>query len=446
MPPRELLIRNACVITGTGLVFPSGFLFARDGWIEAVGDASKEPPPGEAQVIDARGRYVLPGFINPHMHFYGWFARGMRVPRMRAFGEVLRELWWRLDAKLTLEEVHASALLGGIECLRAGVTSVFDHHASYGAIHGSLGAISRAMEELGLHASLCFEISDRAGVASRDEALEETASWLEAARDRHRRDPAFLQRGMVGLHASMTLSDDALRAARGLMEAYRVGAHIHVAEGIEDVEQTRHKHALSPVARLVKAGILCEGSIAAHCVHVDAKDIDLLAKSRATVVHNPMSNLGNAVGIAPLLAMAERGIPIAVGTDGMSAGIATDVRLASVLQRPAAHDAQAGWQEIQNALWLAAPQLASAGCGCEIGTLKRGAAADAVIIDAVPPTPVTSDNAFGHVLFGALAARMRTTIVAGHARMLDFVIPDVDEEEIASEAREMAKALWKRIQ
>jgi cytosine/adenosine deaminase-related metal-dependent hydrolase len=250
---------------------------------------------------------------------------------------------------------------------------------------------------------------------------------------------------MLGLHASMTLSDATLDAARSIMDTFGVGAHVHVAEGQEDVEVTRKNFGLSPVARLAKKGILRPGTIAAHCVHVDARDIALLKKSGAFVVHNPMSNLNNAVGIAPVLEMCRKGIPVAVGTDGMSAGIAQDARLAAFLQKPAAGDAQAGGFEIRNALWEVAPAIASGQFGFEIGRIKKNAAADVIIIDAVPPTDVTKDNAWWHVLFGVLNSPVRTTIVGGKIRMRDFEITGIDETEVAAEARRLAGKLWRRM-
>ena len=444
MAKRDIIIKNACVITGRGPVFPDGFVRIRAGRVVAAGDASGMKV-SDATVIDAKGRYVLPGFINPHMHLYGMFARGMAVGRMKTFGRVLKGLWWKLDRALDIEDIYVSALLGGIEAIRSGVTTLIDHHASYGVISGSLGVISEALAKVGIRSSLCFEISDRAGKGARDEAIAETGLWLESVNGWLDAHPDFLQRGMVGLHASMTLSDGSLVMARELMDMYNVGAHVHVAEGIEDVADAQKKYGMTPVTRLMKHGILRQGTLAVHCVHVDSDDISKLKKSRATVVHNPMSNLGNAVGVATILNMDKKGIPVVVGTDGMSAGIADDVRLASVIQRPGSRDAQAGWCEGERALWKNAPSLVSHMFGTDIGVIREGAAADIIIMDARPATPVTSENAWGHMLFGVLNSAVRTTIVGGSVRMRDFVIRGIDEEMLAQMASELSAKLWKRI-
>lgn len=445
MPERQILIKNAAIITGRGPVHPDGYIHVRDGRIAAIGSARSLRRIAGALTIDAGGRYVLPGFINPHMHLYGLLVRGMELPRMRSFGQVLEGLWWKLDKALTLDDVYTSAKLGAIESLRAGVTTIFDHHASYGAIMGSLGAVAKGVSEVGLRASLCFEISDREGKRARETALDESASWLELVRAELADDPRYRLRGMVGLHASMTLSNDTLRLARSLMDDYGAHSHVHVAEAREDVRLSRRKYGAAPATRFMKAEILSEGSIAAHCVHVTAGEISGLAKRGACVAHNPVSNLNNAVGVAPALEMVREGVPVAVGTDGMSASVASDLRLASILHKLPHRDAQAGWGEIEYMVFGVAPWLASNSFGFEIGHLKKGAAADIIMSEARPVTPLTGDNAFGHLMFGILGAPVRTAIVDGRIRMRDFRVQGVDEVEVASEARRRAKALWRRM-
>lgn len=445
MPAREIIIGNACVITGDGPVFPDGFIHIRGGLIEAVGPASHQPRTPKAMKLDAGGRYVLPGFINPHMHLYGLLSRGMPVGRLPSFGRVLQGLWWKLDRALSRDDVFISAMLGGIEAIRAGVTTICDHHASYGATRGSLRAIAKALDAVGLRATLCYEISDRNGKRARDEALAESGHCLDEMRARAAADPASLLRAMVGLHASMTLSDGTLDSARELMDAYGVGAHVHVAEGVEDVATTKRLNGMTPVARFTKAGILRPGTLAAHCVHVDRKDIELLRKSGATVVHNPLSNFNNAVGMAPVLDFFAKRIPVAIGTDGMSAGVAGDIRAAAVIHKDGAGDAQAGGAEFCRAVWETAPEVASVQFGMKIGSIGAGDAADVIVADAIPPTEVNERNAWWHLVYGVLPNPVRTTIVAGEIRMRDGKLIGVDESAVAAEARGLAARLWKRI-
>jgi putative selenium metabolism protein SsnA len=445
MAAKATIIRNGCLLTGTGRVIGRGFVHMEGGLIRSLGDDSRAPRIARAEVIDARGRYVLPGFINPHSHFYGALALGAPLGAQRGFGERLRRLWWRLDKALSLEDAHVSALWGAVQSLKAGVTTVFDHHAGYGAVRGSLHTIAEAAKAAGVKASICFELSDRAGRRARNEALSESASWIESVRASLKRSKDFPFRAMVGLHASMTLEDSTIEAAGEMMEHYRVGAHVHVAEGEEDVRATRRLFKVTPAARFAAAGILGPRSIAAHCVHVDRRDINLIRRSGVFVAHNPMSNLSNAVGIAPVLEMARKGVPVVVGTDGMSAGISGDARLAMVLHRPGARDARAGFGCAVDAVSAVAPKLASSAFGHPVGRLAKGARADVIISDASPRTPVGRDNAAQHLMFGVLTSPVRTTIVDGRARVRDFEVEGVDEAYLAKEARRLAGRLWRSL-
>jgi cytosine/adenosine deaminase-related metal-dependent hydrolase len=151
------------------------------------------------------------------------------------------------------------------------------------------------------------------------------------------------------------------------------------------------------------------------------------------------------VGVAPAIEMVHEGVPVAVGTDGMSASVACDIKVASVLHKLSHRDAQAGWGELEYMVFGVAPWLASNAFGRDIGHLKKGAVADIIISEARPATPLTGGNAFGHLMFGVLGAPVRTAIVDGRVRMKDFRIQGIDEAEVAREARRRAKALWRRI-
>lgn len=442
---RPVLIKNGHIIVNAGKAIDGGFVYLKDGVVAAAGKVSRLlPRVANAHIIDAGGRVVLPGFVNPHMHLYSQFAKGLSVPKMSSFGEILEKLWWRLDKALNEEDVYYSALSGLVDGIKSGVTTVFDHHASYGFIRGSLQTISGAFLEAGVRGCLCFEVSDRHGGKARDDAIRENAAFLENTAGHIKRNPHYPLRGMVGLHASMTLSDHTLAESRREMDNYGVGAHIHVAEGKEDSRA---------VKRLYNEGILREGTIAAHCVHVDDRDLDILKKSGAFAVHNPQSNLNNAVGVAPFLLMHKKKIPVGIGTDGMSAGIFGDVKLASVLHKvtmslrgPAGAAAiSTGFAETKRSTMGINSNISSSIFGLKIGVLEKGAAADVVISDYIPQTPLTNENIWGHILYGVMNLPVRTTICGGRILMKDFEIKTVGEGKIIAEAKKCAKRLWNRI-
>lgn len=455
MVGKPVLIKNGYIIVNEDKVVCGGCILIEDGKIVSIGQAVLDSASRRSNdntlffersgaksrskkltVIDAGGRVVLPGFINPHMHLYSQFAKGMNVPRMSSFRDILEKLWWKLDLALTENDIYYSALLGLIDSIRSGVTTVFDHHASYGSIKGSLDTIARAFLKTGVRGSLCFEISDRNGAKKRDEAIRENARFLESCGRHSRKDAHYPLRGLVGLHASMTLSDHTLAESRREMDNYGVGAHVHVAEGVEDARA---------VKRLYNEGILRAGTIAAHCVHVNDGDLDMLKRSRAFVVHNPQSNLNNAVGVAPFIRMHKKKVPVGIGTDGMSASIVGDVKLASVLHKIVAKDPQAGFMQTKRSAMEINSRIASEAFGYRIGVLEKGAAADVVISDYMPQTPLTSSNIWGHILYGVMNLPVRTTICKGRILMKDFEIKVADEAELASRSVKLSRRLWSRL-
>lgn len=407
---KNILIKNAVVITNhNDRVIEDGFVLTDGNLVKEVGQMKSCHISYDLDIVDANGRVVMPGLINPHMHLYSAFARGMNIPRTKSFREILEKLWWKMDKALTEEDVYYSALGGLIEALKNGVTTIIDHHASYSFIRGSLDVIARAFSEVGLRGSLCFEVSDRWGKKKRDEAFEENIS----------------NRGMLGLHAGFTLSDESLKLAARIMDKYDMGAHIHLAEGVEDKGSVR---------RLLNAGILREGTLAVHCVHVDERETNLIKRSKATIVHCPISNLNNAVGISPYLKFCKKKIPTLIGTDGISSGMATDVTLASLFHKA----------DVSNSVMNLAPKFASNLFNVELGVLKKGAAADVVIYDYRPMTSLNSKNYWSHIMFGIFSSRVKIVIVNGKTRLRDFELFGIDESEISKRSIRLANKFWDR--
>jgi cytosine/adenosine deaminase-related metal-dependent hydrolase len=219
------------------------------------------------------------------------------------FQEILEQIWWRLDTALDLEMIRWSAMLGALEALEQGTTAIVDHHESPSAIEGSLDVIAEACAELGVRAVVAYGVTDRHGADGARRGLEENRRFLAAG-----------GRGLVGIHASFTCTDETLDAAAGLAVDLGVGVHVHVAEGPGDVDAPQ---------RL--AGLTRDDWLLAHGVHLPT-DHEL----RGTVLHNPRSNLNNAVGYADPQRFAN---PVAIGTDGIGGNVVEEFRLAYVLHR-----------------------------------------------------------------------------------------------------------------
>ncbi|MCO5387607.1 MAG: putative aminohydrolase SsnA [Desulfosporosinus sp.] len=441
-----ILIANGTVLTmgKSNQVIQDGGVLIQDSKILEVGstqDLQKRFP--DAEFIDARGKLIMPGMINTHMHLYSTFARGMdsKSKPPKNFGDILEGLWWKLDKLLTLDDVYYSGLTPLIECIKTGTTTIVDHHASPMAITGSLSTLAKAAKELGVRAAFCYEVSDRDGDAIAQEGIKENVDFIAECQAQ----PDPMVAGMFGLHASLTLSDQTLTKCSE--EAKRLGAgfHVHVAEGKEDLEDSLSKYGMRVVERLEKFGVLGPKTIAVHCVHIDDHEIDLLKASKTQVVHNPESNMGNAVGVTPVLKMLSEGVKVGLGTDGYTCDMFESGKVANILHKHAMANPSVAWGEVPQMLYGNNPEIASDLFGGKFGELTEGAWADVIVVDYVPPTPIGSNNWSGHLLFGVSGRSVETTVINGRVRMLARKLIDIDEEAIGARSRELAQKLWNRI-
>ena len=285
--------------------------------------AALAPTEGE-EVLDLEGALVLPGLVNAHTHLYSALARGMPGPDEppRSFLEILERVWWRLDRALDEESVYLSGLVGAIEAARSGTTVLFDHHASPSFIAGSLATLRRAVEEVGLRSVLCYETTDRNGLAGRDAGVAENRAFLAGG-------PSALTRGMVGAHASFTLSDASLDLLAAAVRDGNSSLHVHVAEDRADAEDCRARSGSGLVERLKRHGLLARRTLLVHGVHVTEPELQEAQAAGAWLVHCPRSNMNNAVGHAPTAAFRRA----ALGTDGMDEDVLSEARAAFLRMR-----------------------------------------------------------------------------------------------------------------
>lgn len=393
----------------------------------------------EAEFIDAKGGIIMPGLINTHHHIYSAMARGFSMPGYapKNFLDILEGLWWKLDRKLTMKQISLSAYATYLDCIRNGVTTVFDHHASYGTILGSLFTISDAAKDLGIRTCLCYEISDRDGKQKMEEAVKENIDFFDCVS----KSGDDMQKAMIGLHASFTLSDETLNYVEN-KRPDGAGYHIHVAEGKEDLKNSLVYYHKPVVERLKERGITGSKTLAVHCVHIGEKDADLLKETDTMVIHNPESNMGNAVGCPKVLAMYKKGILMGLGTDGYTSDMLESLKTANILHKHDLGDPGAAWEEIPGMLFYNNRKIAARYFETPLGVIKKGAAADIIIADYVPLTPMDSENCNSHILFGMNGRSVVTTIINGTILMKDRKFTRADEEKILEDCRDEAKKLW----
>lgn len=400
----------------------------------------REYPEGEW--IDARGGVIMPAFINIHEHIYSAFARGLSIHgyHPRGFLDILDGMWWTIDRHLTLEQTYLSAVATYIDCIKNGVTTIFDHHASFGHIGGSLFRIEEAAKKAGIRSCLCYEVSDRDGEDKARESVLENEAFIRHAQA----DDSGMIAGMMGMHASFTISDKTME----LCAAHKpsgAGYHIHVAEGIEDLHACLRVHGKRIIDRLMDRGILGEKSLAAHCIYINKHEMELLRETDTCVVHNPESNMGNACGCPPTMELVHTGVLTGLGTDGYTHDMLESYKVANVLHKHHLCDANAAWSEVPLMLFENNARIAARYFDRPLGVLKEGAAADVIVLDYIPLTPMDENNVNSHVLFGMSGRSVVTTVAGGKVLMKDRVLADLDEEKIMADCRQAAKELERSI-
>lgn len=398
----------------------------------------------KADFIDARGCVIMPGLINMHHHIYSTFARGISMPNYNPlnFMDVLNGLWWTLDRKLTLDDTLHSARVVYADCIKNGVTTVFDHHASFGAIEGSLDQISISAKEAGVRTCLCYEVSDRDGKEKSRQSVQENERFIKQCAENNTDD---MQQAMMGLHASFTVETETLERCVDIAKKYGTGCHIHTAEGIDDVHDAEAKYGKRVIERLYDKGVLFDKTIAVHCVHINDHEMDLLKQTDTMVVHNPESNMGNAVGCPNVLKQFAKGIMIGLGTDGFTSDVTESYKVGNVLHKHLAGSPNVAWTEIPTMLFEHNRKMANRYFKTPLGILQKGAAADIIVTDYKPFTPMTKDNFTGHILFGMNGRNTLTTIIAGKILMKDRKFTILDEDKIIADALVQANKLWKSL-
>lgn len=396
----------------------------------------------EAEFIDAKGGVIMPAFINVHEHIYSAFARGLSINgyNPKGFLDILDGQWWTIDRHLTLEQTYLSAMATYIDCIKNGVTTIFDHHASFGSITGSLFEIEKAAKETGVRSCLCYEISDRDGKDKALASIQENVDFIRHAQ----KDDSDMIAGMMGMHASFTISDETMeRCAAEKPEG--VGYHIHVAEGIEDLHACLRDHGKRIIDRLMDCGILGEKTLAAHCIYINKHEMELLRETGTMVVHNPESNMGNACGCPPTMEIFHHGVLTGLGTDGYTHDMTESYKVANILHKHHLCDANAAWGEVPVMLFENNARIANRYFKKPLGVLKEGAAADVIITDYIPLTPMNGNNCNSHILFGMTGRSVVTTIANGRVLMKDRRLTGIDEEKVLADCRQAAAELARSI-
>jgi 5-methylthioadenosine/S-adenosylhomocysteine deaminase len=438
---RKLLVKGGTVVTmdDKRRVVHDGAIAAEDGKIIFVGPAEKAPSGFRSdEVVDAKGCIVMPGLICSHTHLYGIALRGsaLGIKPPSDFLQILQRIWWPVDESLTNEDAYATALAASAEALMSGTTCFADTYSAPNAIVGSLDHIARAVNEVGIRGIISFESTERRSPEEGKRGLQESVRFA-------RRKDKGRAMGMVSLHASFTVSDDLISRGVEASERERVPLTIHVSEGSNDVYHNIERHGKRTVERLHDRGLLTRRAVLAHCVHLDAGEIALLGKSNASVAHNPMSNMLNAVGVSPLLEMMDHGVNVGIGNDGYVFDMFENMRAAYLLQRVARRNPNR--PSPQEVVELCTVNGAKAYGLSSLGSLSAGKRADILVLrPSFVATPYTG-SVYGYIVNGLRGADVRDVIIDGEVVVRDREMTRVD---LAKSERKVLKAmdrLWARL-
>lgn len=410
-----------------------------DGKIIAVGPADRVSGGFAADdVIDAKGCIVMPGLICSHTHLYGIALRGsaLGVRPPSDFLQILQRIWWPVDECLTNADAYATSLAASIESLMNGTTCYADTYSAPNAIAGSLDHIERALNEVGVRGIISFEATERRSEQEGLKGLQENLRFV----DRKEKGRAM---GMVSLHASFTVSDELISRGVEASEKHQVPLTIHVSEGPNDSYHNMERYGKRTVERLYDGGLFTPRAVLAHCVHLSEREIELIGKSSASVAHNPMSNMLNAVGVASLLKMIDHKVNVGLGNDGYIFDMFENMRAAFLLQRVASGNPNR--PSPQEVVEMCTINAAKAYGLSSLGSISTGKRADIIVVrPSFVATPYTG-SVYGYIVNGLRGSDVKDVVVDGEVVMRDKKLVKVDIEKSETKVLKAMDRLWQRL-
>lgn len=420
-------------------IIRNGAVAIEDGEITKVGstdDVSRGFAPDE--VIDAKNCLVMPGLVCAHTHLYGIALRGsvLNVSPPSEFLQTLQRVWWPLDEKMNNEDAYATALAASIESIMGGTTCFMDTYSAPNEIAGSLDYISAAINEVGLRGVISFEATERRSAAEGKKGLQENIRFL------NRKDKGRSM-GMISLHASFTISDDLIKEGADASAKYGVPITIHVSEGQNDPLHNIERYGKRTVERLGEAGLLSSRAVLGHCVYLNERELELIRLASASVAHNPMSNMLNAVGVTPLKEMVERGINVGLGNDGYIFDMFENMRAGYLLHRVARKDPN--WPSPQQIVEMCTVNAAKAYGLSWIGSIAVGKKADLIIIRPGFQATPYSGSIYGYIVNGLKSSDVRDVVVDGELIVRERRFLKIDIEKSEGKVLRTIENLWRRL-
>lgn len=438
----NFLIFNANILTfgSKPKNIRNGALYIGRGTILDFGPEKEMLPKysGEANKIDAKGRIVMPGFVDFHNHLYSGFFPNipMNIKTGAGHNDFMSKYWWTLANKMSSDGIYYSAVKGIINSIKSGVTTVFNLHSSPNCIDDSLHDIAEAFEEMSMRGVIGYEISNRTGNEAAEKMFKMNSEFVEE----YKNNP--LVTGIIGIYSANEASDSLLRSVAKFTDRTKSGTVIHLSE-TEDEDEFSVKNFDKKycIDRLFDIGLLNPKTILSSTNYIDETDIDIIKESRSGIVLTPSSAYYKGLDFAPIETLIEKDIPIGFGSDGIYHSIASEASFAHRILRQKLKGFTSGNLEICDILTRSNYKLANSFVNKSIGEIKLGSAADLVFVDYLPENEITPDNLHTHLIFGILQSRIASSVINGNMVMKDFELVGIDEKELNSKFVEYAKEL-----
>ncbi len=446
----NLLIENGSIVTVNrkGDVLPKGYIYTENDRIVAVDTGS--PPDSLREkadtVIDASLMTVMPGMVNAHSHLFQTFVRGLADDKPLL--DWLKEAVWPVASALTEEDAYVAGLVGFIENIRSGATSIVDHHYIHTDPRNSDG-ICQAAQATGVRLRLARGWADTNYhpnfMENADQIILEMRrlldTWQNAADGRIRVE--------FGPLIPWGCSDETMKKTYALAREWGLGTHIHVAETRAEVEMTLASHHMRHIEWLDYLGALGPDTHLVHSVWLTDEEIDLIANRQAIVVHCPVSNMYLASGIAPIVKLREKGVTVALACDGSGSNNSNDMmetlKFTACLQKVGTLDAMALYPEDVldmacrgGAMTFGQPDL--------IGSLEVGKKADLVLVDLDSPFMMPVHKVPSALVYNARASQVDTVIIDGQIVMRNKEITIIDEKAVLARVRAVSEKLFERAE
>jgi len=430
----DLLIRDCQVLTmdAADRTLQRGLVAVDHGCIVHVGcnDAGYTA----STEIDGRRKLLMPGLINAHTHIAMTLFRGLAedIP----LDAWLEKVIWPREAKLKPEDVYAGALLGCAELIKTGTTCFND-------MYFFMDQVAEAVAKSGLRAVLAEGIIEQGDPKKGQEALQKSEVFAK----NYHRSAGGRVRTRLGPHSEYSCSPEFLRKVKDRAQSLGVGIHMHLAESKPYADSVAAKLGKSATRRLEEIGFLDDQLIVAHCIHVHQEEMNILARHQVGIAHCPVSNMKVALGIAKIVDMVNRGIPVGIGTDGPASNnhvdMLKDMKIAALAQKSLYGDARA--LPAKKLLRMATIDGAKAlGLDREIGSIEVGKKGDLILIDLNKPHLSPPADPWTTVAHSSMGSDVDTVVVEGRILMQSRRLTEVNEQEVIEKASKVAEELLSR--